>query len=151
MFRTIKTSTTTMSPRRGICRPGELLHSKWVICFGHGKRSSCAATRDQNCHSAVVITSEQTPSASRHLETNKSNNGIKGNNKEHHQQGRRASLPWPLASITQSPVALRSMAHQKNSLLHLPPWALLTDHCCRDEEPLEHGLVSFGRWDVLSF
>jgi hypothetical protein len=33
------------------------------------------------------------PTASRHLETNKSNNGIKGNNKEHHQQGRRASLP----------------------------------------------------------
>jgi hypothetical protein len=57
---------------------------------------------------------KQTPSASRHLETNKSNNGIKGNNKEHHQQGRRASLTWPLASITQSPVALHSMAHQKN-------------------------------------
>ena len=35
------------------------------------------------------------PTASRHLETNKSNNGIKGHNKEHHQQGRRASLPKP--------------------------------------------------------
>ena len=35
------------------------------------------------------------PTASRHLETNKSNHGIKGHNKEHHQQGRRASLPKP--------------------------------------------------------
>jgi hypothetical protein len=54
--------------------------------------SSCQLKRKLT-NEYVDLCQTPSPTASRHLETNKSNNGIKGNNKEHHQQDRRASLP----------------------------------------------------------